>query len=163
MPTNPRYVYGGQHFITTTDLFFDYDYDKLKPKERIKGGYPRKLRKDKMCGVDSYSQIAPAVFLQALELIIDDLLETGGTFNFPTRLKTVITFQYMRKESLIKLMKNSDSVKHFDFIGRDFKLATPVVAFKTARRGQCWKRITRVEKKFLKKLVDKQNAGFYYC
>lgn len=163
MPTNPRYVYGGQHYVTTTDLFFDYDYDRLKPKERIKGSLPRKLRKDKLCGVDSYSQIAPAVFFQALELIIDDLIENGGTFNFPTRLKTVITFQNLEKEALINKIKNIESFKDFDFIGRNFKFAVPIVSYKTANRGHCYKYIYKVDKNFMKKLIKKQNKDFYYC
>lgn len=134
--------------LTTSDLFKTVNLDKL-------GKIPGKLNKN----TKSLRNELGKIYMELMELVVDDIIENNVTFKFTLTLdrKGTLQIRPIRGEYFEKLMQNG-SFQGLDFLKTDFTGYR--LFYSSSYRGK--DRFVALDKKNKNRIIEKANKGMKY-
>lgn len=134
--------------LTISDLFKTINLDKL-------GKIPGKLNKN----TKSLRNELGKIYMELMELVVDDIIENNVTFKFTLTLdrKGTLQIRPIKGEYFEKLMQNG-SFQGLDFLKTDFTGYR--LFYSSSHRGK--DRFVALDKKNKNRIIEKANKGMKY-
>ena len=134
--------------LTVSDLFKTINLDKL-------GKIPGKLNKN----TKSLRNELGKIYMELMELVVDDIIENNVTFKFTLTLdrKGTLQIRPIKGEYFEKLMQ-SGSFQGLDFLKTDFTGYR--LFYSSSHRGK--DRFVALDKKNKNRIIEKANKGMKY-
>lgn len=142
--------YTAAHLVTVSDIFSNFNVDKLKGKGNIKRTYKCA---DKM-------ELTHKIFLRYLYHLFDGYVEGGHTFVFPNR--QVCELRWRRAPApLIKRNRMAGRLQDVDLLMTNYQYYQPCIYYK--RVGKTFMVPIKLSDNFTDRMTEKMNTGYKYC
>ena len=138
------------HLITISDLFSNFDLDKLKGKGNIKKTYKCA---DKMA-------LTKKIFIFYMRNLFEEFIKGGQVFIMPGPSLAKLQFREL-KDSTLKTRRSKGLMNDVDLLVSGFKYYEPILVYPKA--GRIWIRPIKLSENFNQQLKDKVNSGYKYC
>ncbi len=138
------------YLMNISDLFCNFNLDKLKGKGNIKRKYK--------CA--DKTALMKRIFLHYMKLLIEDMILGHKVFIFPTKKHMELVFKEIRPEALKKYLQGG-SYPGLDILMSNRKCYELYITYH--RRGIHFGQPLKLSENFRTKIIDKINTGFKYC
>jgi hypothetical protein len=138
------------HVVTISDLFCNFDVNKLKGDGNIKRKYKCEDKK----------ALVKKIFLRYLYHLIYNMVEGGKTLILPSRKYVQLSFKPM-KQAFFKRCLQKGYYQDVDILMSNFKFYELMVTYSFA--GKYMTRPVKLSPNFVSQLINKVNTGYVYC
>lgn len=138
------------HLITISDLYVNYNVDKLRGDGNIKRKYKCEDKK----------ALAKKIFLRYLYILMIDMIKGGTTFIMPSRQFLELRWKQMKNWSLQRAIQTG-AFQELDILKSGRKFYEMVMSWKS--RGLKYERKVKLSRNFEDMVIEKVNTEYKYC